>query len=504
MERDSSTKSSWQTLDVPTLPPSSANLDEVFDVAIIGGGITGTTTALLLQEAGKKSILLEARSLGFGTTSGTTAHLNTYIDTYWHVLEKKFGKDGARLTANAVKEAVTLAHELADRHDIVCDFMFRDGFVFSSTPEESAQLDEMAEAAGRAGIPVNFSPEIPFPAPFKKCLVFPRQAQFHPMKYLYGLAGRFLEAGGAILENHRVTDIKGQDNYYFLQTAAAPVRARRVVYATHLPPGVNLLHFYCAPYRSYVLGLQLENGDEYPGSLLYDMQEPYHYIRTQHIEGKNYLMLGGADHKTGEPADPRNPFEQLEDYARKLFRVKSVDFRWSSQYYVPADGLPYIGHLPGKIGPVYVATGFGGNGITFGSLAAKILSDLIVRGSSPYEDLFRPGRVKPVAGFKNFVKENSQVIKHFIADRIVPAELESLAELAPGEAMITNYKDRKLAVYRDPAGEIRALDPVCPHAKCFVQWNKAENSWDCPCHGSRFSPDGRVLTGPAVSELNRF
>lgn len=441
--------------------------------------------------------------MGYGTTSGTTAHLNTYIDTSFHALEKKFGKENTRLTATALKETVAMVYELVARLEISCDFLFREGIVFSGNAEETRELEKMAEASLEAGIPVTMPTDTSLNVPFEKCLSFPQQAQFHPMKYIYGLAAKFIEAGGLIMEEQRVTDIEGDDSPYLLLTEKAPLRAREVVYATHIPPGVNLLHFYCAPYRSYVLGMQLQEEDQYPESLVYDLQSPYHYLRTQQTDGKNYLILGGEDHKTGEGADPGQSFLRLENYARTHFGIRSVDFKWSAQYYVPADGLPYIGRLPGRTGPVYVATGFGGNGITFGSLSGKIISDLIIQGSSPYEELFRPGRVKPVAGFKNFLKENAQVIKHFITDRIVTGELQNLAELDRGEATIVNYQDKKLAMYKNAAGEIMALSPVCPHAKCFVQWNPAETSWDCPCHGSRFSPQGDVLTGPAVTGLER-
>ena len=501
MERDSLTRSIWQPLKRPAVLQSHTVQNETYDVAIVGGGITGITTAFLLQEAGRKCILLEAHTLGYGTTSGTTAHLNTYIDTPYHILEKKFGKDNARLTADATKEAISLVYDLVSRLGISCDFMFREGLVFSGNAEETNELEKMEEAARRAGIPVADLMDMPIPLPFQKCLSFPQQAQFHPMKYVYGLAERFIEAGGVIAENHRVTDVEGDDSPYLLKTEQNPVNTREVVYATHIPPGVNLLHFYCAPYRSYVLGVQLHEKERYPDTLVYDMKSPYHYLRSQHIDGKEYLIAGGADHKTGEQADSGEPFNSLENYVRAHFPVSSVDFKWSAQYYVPADGLPYIGRLPGKSGPVYVATGFGGNGITFGSLAGKILSDLIISGHSPYEDIFRPGRVSPVTGFSQFIKENAQVVKHFVVDRIVPEELESLAELAPGEATIASYKDRKLAIYKNPDGTSQVLSPVCPHAKCFVQWNETEKSWDCPCHGSRFGPGGEVLTGPAVTGL---
>lgn len=501
MQRDSSTESIWQPLEAPVLPSRKIEKGESFDVAVVGAGITGVTTALLLQKAGKKCLLIEARTLGYGTTSGTTAHLNTIIDTPYYKLEKDFGNDVTRLVAAAVKEAIAIVRGLVEIYRIACDFEYVKGYVFSENAEETSELKKIAEAAQRAGITADYTEEMPLSIPFNRCLSFPGQARFHPMKYLYALATEFIKAGGVISERNRVTEVEERDNHCDLQTEKEAVRSRKVVYATHIPPGINLLHFYCAPYRSYVLGLQLSEEKQYPEGLVYDMKKFYHYFRTHRINGKRYLIAGGEDHKTGSAEDAEASFSTLETYVRTYFDVRSIDFKWSSQYYASADGLPYIGRLPGTTSSIYVATGFNGNGMIFGSLSGKILADIITKGSSPYEKLFNPKRVKPVAGFKNFVNETAGVIKHFIGDRITPIRLENLAELKSEEAKIVNYKDRKLAVYKSPDGEIKALNPVCPHAKCFVQWNNAETSWDCPCHGSRFSLEGEVLTGPAFSGL---
>jgi len=275
-----------------------------------------------------------------------------------------------------------------------------------------------------------------------------------------------------------------------------------VVYATHIPPGLNILHMRCAPYRSYAMALSTTSG-MYPDALIYDMQDPYHYIRTQIIDGRSYLIVGGFDHKTGHEKNTDYVFSELEAYAKQYFSIAEVNWQWSSQYYVPADGLPYIGKLPGS-DRIFTGTGYNGNGIIFGTLAGKILCQLITQGSSTYEHLFNPNRIKPIAGFANFVKENADVVSHFISQRLKHDEVNELAELAPGDAIVATWDGHKVALYKDEKGHIYAVDPVCPHAKCIVNWNSAEKSWDCPCHGGRYAPNGALLTGPATKGLTQI
>jgi Rieske Fe-S protein len=313
------------------------------------------------------------------------------------------------------------------------------------------------------------------------------------------LQKRFEEKGGVIVQNCMVKDFKG-DDVLEVDTSQGIFYAKTLIWATHIPPGVNLLHFRCAPYRSYAMAVSLNN-DAYPDGLAYDMYNPYHYYRTQVVDGKKYLIIGGEDHKTAHEENTEKCFNRLEAHTRKYFDVKEIAFKWSSQFFEPADGLAYIGHLPGNPDNVLVATGYGGNGMTYSHIAAITLTDLIVKGEGPYTKLFHPGRVKPIAGFANFVKENADVVKEFIGKRLSKEKLDELTDIAPGEAKLVKYEGKSLALYKDEEGGLHAVSPVCPHAKCSVGWNSAEKSWDCPCHGSRFAVDGEVLTGPAREGL---
>jgi len=497
-ERDAKTLSPWQLIPGEAYDPAS---ETQCDTLVIGGGITGLTTALLLQWAGKQCIVAEAKSLGFGTTGGTSAHLNTFFDATYPEIEKDFGEEASKMMADSGKETLEWINGFITKYRVDCDFEYKDAYLFSETEEESKQLTEILEASRRAGIDVIEDRENGVPVPFQLSLLFKNQAQFHPIKYLQGLAAEFIKAGGIILENTFIKETFFEQDFHFSKSADVTIKAKNIVYATHLPPGLNLLDFRCAPYRSYVLGVKLKN-ENYPTQLVYDMKEPYHYFRTHVIDGQSYLLLGGEDHKTGHE-DPEKAFESLEAYAKKYYTVDSVDFKWSAQYYVPADGLPYIGLLPGADERVYVASGFNGNGMIFGTLSGKVISDAILGIENRYAELFKPSRIKPVAGFADFVRENADVAYHFVADRFATEDLESLNELETESGIVVSYEDQKLAIYKDAGGKVTALNPVCTHAGCIVNFNAAEKSWDCPCHGGRFDLDGKVLTGPPRKDLQK-
>jgi glycine/D-amino acid oxidase-like deaminating enzyme/nitrite reductase/ring-hydroxylating ferredoxin subunit len=501
--RDSRHQSLWQNF---TAAADTANqnpdLSRIFDVIIVGAGITGITTALMLQKAGKSCIIVEAGNIGFGTTGGTSAHLNTFFDSTYPEVESNFGKDAARKLADAGKEAMTTITSLVKEYQIECDLEYKEGYLFSENQKETKQLDGILESSRNAGIEVTRSEHNDVPIPFEKAIRFSGQGQFHPLKYIYGLAAAFRSLGGLILENSFVSDHKEADGLIEVIADGQKLRAENLVYATHMPPGITTFSLRCAPYRSYVLGLILED-DSYPTGLVYDMQEPYHYFRTHEIDGQKYLVLGGEDHKTGHE-DPEQAFKNLETYTRQYYNVKSVAFSWSSQYYIPVDGLPYIGPLATSGGNIYMATGFNGNGMMFGTLSGSIISDQILGVENRYSDLFSPSRLKPVAGFTEFVKENADVVWHFVADRFGTDDLDTLAQLNNDEGKIVDFKGEKLAIHKDDHGKVTALSPVCTHAGCIVNFNPAEQSWDCPCHGGRFSVSGKVICGPPRKDLQQI
>ena len=503
MQRDSATKSLWQ-MNMPDYISKKIEMpDTIYDVIIVGGGITGISTALLLQEAGKRCLLLEAKNLAFGTTSGTTAHLNTILDLTYAQIEKKFGEENTKFVLAAVMEAINIVEENVKKYGIDCDFEEKYGYLFSTNENQTKQLEAAFEASKRAGCDVAYSDTIPIPVDFEKALVFKRQAQIHPAKYVYALAKAFGDAGGQILQHCRVTNVEDkQKEILNVTTSSGNFTAHNVVYATHIPPGVNILHFRCAPYRSYAMAVTLKGN--YPEDLCYDLHDPYHYYRTQETTGIKYFIAGGEDHRTAEVKDTEDCFKRLEHYVRKHFDVENVLYKWSSQYFDPADGLPYIGHLPGNPNTVFVATGFGGNGITYSQIAAKILSDLIVKGKSEWEQVFKPSRIEPVAGFENFVENAVDVTENFIEILFPKEKIEDLNQIKYGQAKLVKFKDQTIAMFRDGNGILHSVNPACTHINCTVAWNTAEKMWECPCHGSRFNEDGEMFNAPARKDLEKI
>jgi glycine/D-amino acid oxidase-like deaminating enzyme/nitrite reductase/ring-hydroxylating ferredoxin subunit len=454
---------------------------------------------LQLQKAGLQCVVAESHNLCFGTTGGTTAHLNTFLDTTYEQIEKDFGEEGAQLIAQATNQALDLYHSNVEEYSIDCGYEQKDGYLYSQNEKQTEALDKIFEASKRAGVDVTYTDRIPVPIEFQKAIVYHEQSNVHASRYVYALAKAFEERGGVILQNCMVKTFKG-DDVLEVETSLGAIQTKNLIWATHIPPGVNLLHFRCAPYRSYAIAVTL-NDEVYPDGLAYDMYDPYHYYRTQIVDAKKYLIVGGEDHKTAHEENTESCFHRLEAHTRKYFNVKEVAFKWSSQYFEPADGLAYIGHLPGNPNNVLVATGFGGNGMTYSHIAAATLTDMIIKGESRYTKLFNPDRIKPIAGFANFVKENVDVVKEFIGKRLSKEKLTEFSDIASGQAKLVKYEGKSLALYKDEAGELHAVSPICPHAKCSVGWNSAEKSWDCPCHGSRFAIDGEVLTGPAREGL---
>lgn len=500
--RDGSNTSPWQSGEA--MPPAKSSLygDDRFDILIVGAGITGTTAGLLLAKAGKRVLIAEAHRPGFGTTGGTSAHINTFADTTYKEAESAFGKEGAQLFADAINEGFALIKQNIDQYKIDCDYAIKPGFLYAETDDEVKQLDDIYNGAMNVGVQVNYTEDVPVPLKYKKALQFAGQAQFHPLKYLKALQKQFEAAGGVLLEDTLVDSVSKDGDGHKATAGELAVYAQSVIYATHIPPKITSFSFRCAPYRSYVIAVKLK-ADHYPDALIYDSQEPYHYFRTHEIEGEQLLLVGGNDHKTGHD-DPEKAFEDLEKYVRAHYPVSSVKYSWSSQYYVPVDGFPYIGQMPEASAGTYCATGYNGNGMMLGSIAAKILSDLILNGQSKYEKVFSPSRIKPIDGFTEFVKENADVAYHFVADRFNIKEADTIKRIPKGSGKVVEVDGEKIAAYKDDQGELHTLSPVCTHAGCIVNWNGSEKTWDCPCHGARYSIDGEVLTGPADKALQKF
>jgi glycine/D-amino acid oxidase-like deaminating enzyme len=359
-----------------------------------------------------------------------------------------------------------------------------------------AALEEEVAAMHTVGLAVDWAAPDSVPLPFliQRAARLPRQARFHPLCYLQGLARQLVRGDNPVFEQTHVLGVDTSQGCT-VQCEGGRVFADAVVLATHTPIGLwPVVQTKVEPMRSYIIGIRTET--PLANALFWDMEEPYHYLRLAEDEQGPLMIVGGEDHKTGESAaDPEAAFQRLEAYSRSRFGPIQVDYRWSAQLYDPADGLPYIGASHAEPS-VYFATGYTGEGLTGGTYAARILADAILGQPNPWADLYDPNRVKPVAGAAGLWSENIGTLKHFVGDRIRQAEGASIEAVAPGEGMLVDENGQKVAVYREADGSVHRLSPVCTHAGCLVHWNPAEASWDCPCHGGRYDAKGKVLNGP--------
>jgi len=497
------TTSLWMaTANTPSQSPLKGNIRT--DVCIVGAGIAGLTTAYLLAKEGRSVVVLDDGPIGGGMTGRTTAHLTNAYDDRYAEMEKLHGEDGSRLIAESHTAAIDKVEEIVWNEHIDCGFERLDGFLFAPPNESPDLLDDELKASHRAGL-VNV--EMVRRAPIESfdtgpALRFPRQAQFHPLNYLTGLTRTFTRDGGRIFSGTHATSITGGSDARVETDLGAVVTCDAIVVATNTPVNDRVaIHTKQAPYVSYVIGVQVPKGSV-TRALFWDTPDPYHYVRVQRGTTNDILIVGGEDHKTGQENDGYERFGRLEQWTRERFpQIGEVEFRWSGQVMEPVDGIAFIGRNPLDHDNVFIATGDSGQGMTHGTIAGTLLTDLLQGRKNRWEDLYSPSRIT-LRAMGEYAGENINVAMQF-KDFLTAGEIESVDELKPGEGAIMREGLSKLAVCRDNGGTIHKLSAVCPHLGCLVAWNSTEKTWDCPCHGSKYRADGRVYQGPANSDLTK-
>ncbi len=472
------------------------------DVAVVGGGITGITAALILSRSGKRVALLERNTIASGETGNTTSHLTEAVDARYKTLIKDFGEDNARLVAQSSREAIDWIEAAVREAGIDCGFARVPGYLYTERKQDLEWLADELDAARRAGGQVEWTDAVPLPFRTEGAIRWNAQAQLHATAYLDGLLKEAIAQGLQVFENTAVVGVH-EDAPCRVETDRGTVRAADVFVAANVPVNNRvLLHTKIAAYRSYAIAAEAPAG--FADGLFWDTDAPYHYTRTQTIGNTTYLIVGGEDRKTGGETDTDACFERLIAYATTRFGGLSPAFRWSGQIIEPVDGLPYIGRNA-VAQHVCVATGYSGNGMTFGTLAGMIVADAILGHANPYASLYDATRITPVASAVDYIRENVGFPARLITDRLTSlnAEDRAVQSLKAGEGGVFDSDEGKVAVCRDRNGVVHACSAVCTHLGCDVRWNGGEQSWDCPCHGSRFTPDGSVINGPAVSGLRK-
>ncbi|MDB5172142.1 MAG: puuB [Phycisphaerales bacterium] len=475
-------------------------------MCVVGAGIAGLTTAYLLAAEGLSVVVLDEGPIGSGQTGRTSAHLASAIDDRFFEIERLHGKERSRLAHESHAAAIDTIERICNEEKISCDFTRLDGFLSPGPSDPPDLLDRELAAARRAGV-ADVEKQKTGGLAGGPCLRFGRQARFHPLRYLVGLADAFTKRGGRIHTGQRVRDVQGADPKKEKRAVAqleggVRVTAEHIVVATNTPSPINDwfgIYTKQASYRSYVIGAAVPRGSV-ADALFWDNADPYHYVRLQPLreKEKDLLLVGGEDHKTGQFPEDGAPFTRLAAWTREKFPMMGrIRFRWSGQVQEPADGLAFVGRALTARENVYVATGDSGMGLTHGTIAGLLITDLIAGRKNPWEKLYDPSRK---IMNKEFVSENANALAQY-KDLLTGGEVKSVKDIPPDCGAVMRDGLKKLAVYRDPAGKIHRHSAICTHLQCVVQWNPAEKSWDCPCHGSRFDPTGKVVMGPAVDDL---
>jgi glycine/D-amino acid oxidase-like deaminating enzyme/nitrite reductase/ring-hydroxylating ferredoxin subunit len=487
---------------MPRFPRLDRNL--TVDVLVIGGGITGLTTAYLLNGAGLSVALLERARCAEIDTGHTSAHLTMVTDLRLTELAKSFGRDHAQAVWDAGLAAIAQIDDIVRDEAIDCAFEWVPGYLHAALGEGSksdrSQFEEEAATATDLGFDAEVVDSVPLVG--RVGIRYADQARFHPRRYLAGVARALSERGGQIFEQSAADEFS--DKPLTVKSNGHTIDCGYVVIATHTPlvgntgiASATLFQTKLALYSSYVVGGRVAKGSV-PDALLWDTADPYHYFRIEPHRDHDVVIFGGEDHKTGQATDTNACFGRLTKTLSALVPQIDVTHRWSGQVIETPDGLPFMGETADR---QFAATGFSGNGMTFGTLAGIMAADRVLGRSNPWSELFDPGRTKIRGGLWDYIRENKDYPYYLIRDRFAGTEGRSLRTVKRRAGKVLNIDGKQVAVYRDETGATTRRSAVCTHMACIVDWNEAERTWDCPCHGSRFRPDGGVISGPAESSL---
>lgn len=498
-------RSIWQdqAKPEPSLQKLHKNLST--DICVVGAGIAGLTIAYHLQKEGRDVVVLDAWGLSAGETSRTTAHLTAVLDDRFYKLHSLFGEEGARLAAESHMSAINFIENVVRDEHIDCDFERVTGYLAAHNDKQKEELLKEYDVIRQVGFNdarLFMRTQLPHLKNGGQVIEFPQQACFHIANYMTGLCYAFEGLGGQIYVGARVIEVRGGKKAFVRTDEGLRIEAKHIVVATNTPINDRVkMHTKQAAYRTYVVGYRIPK-NSYPGFLYWDLDEPYHYARVVRGRDHDALIVGGEDHKTGQAQDMSERYRRLDQWTRDHFYTYgAMHDRWSGQIMEPVDSLGFIGRNPNDEENVYIATGDSGNGMTHGTIAGLLISDLIQKRKNPWESLYDPSR-KSLKAAGSFISENVNAASHMIKDHLLRAsDTDGVDKLQAGEGALLRRNGLQIATYRDEIGRLHEFSAVCPHLGCIVQWNPGEKSWDCPCHGSRFDCKGEVLNGPAARGL---
>lgn len=473
--------------------------DITVDIAIVGGGMVGITTALLLKQEGIKVAVIEADRILQGTTAHSTAKITSQHGLLYNKLKNQHGHEKAQQYAAANEAALHFIATTIDKMQIKCDFSWQPAYVYTQSDQYIQDVSQEVQAASSLGIDASYQENIPLPLPVKAAVCFKKQAQFHPRKYLLSLAQHIPGHGSHIFEMTPARDIQEGNPNIILTQNGKKVIAKDIIIASHYPfydkRGLYFARIYVN--RSYILAAKVK--EVFPGGMYINAEQPTRSLRSLPTKEGELIMFAGDHHKTGQGENTLNHYENLLSFAQQIYTVENIPYRWSTQDCMTLDNVPYVGNLTPTTHHIYLATGFRKWGMTNSTASALILRDLIIKGESPWSPVYNPSRFTPMASAKSFMVENFNVAKEFVRGKLTlnPDNLN----LTMGEGKVVDIEGENVGAYRDETNKIHLVDTTCTHLGCEVVWNSAENSWDCPCHGSRFTYEGDVIEGPATKPL---
>ncbi|MDR6416461.1 FAD-dependent oxidoreductase [Pseudarthrobacter sulfonivorans] len=459
------------------------------DVAVIGAGVAGLTAALALKRAGHTVAVIEAARVGTGVTGHTTGKVTSLHRLAYTELARNHGTDTARIYGQANEAALEHIQRVVAEENIDCDLRLVANYTYAVTDDALELVRAEADLAARVGLPSSFTTDVPLPFPVKGAVRFDGQAQFHAVRYLQGLARAVEGDGSFVFEQTRALQIR-DGTPGVVETEGGNVRARDIIVATNVPFGdEGVFDSRCYPHRSYIVAGRVDTPPQ--DATFISVDEPMRSILTVSVSGQNYVLVGGEGHRASEAGDDGR-YGKLAAFARDGLGASEIAYRWSTQDSMPVDGLPYVGLMSADARHVYVITGLRKWGLTNGTAAALILTDVISGRENPWAAVFNSNRITPAASAGRLAEENTKA---------KTADLTGHFTLAPGEGTVIDVAGESTAVYKDPDGQVHSLSAICTHMGCTVEFNLDATTWDCPCHGSRFAADGTVIHGPATTRL---
>ncbi|MDL4839697.1 FAD-dependent oxidoreductase [Aquibacillus rhizosphaerae] len=490
-----------ESVDIPSFPRLEENIH--VDVGIVGGGITGITTAYLLTKKGLKVAVIDAGKLFNGTTGHTTAKITAQHGLIYDELIQHFGENKAKLYYQAAMDAKRFVKDTITEHNIACDFSEQDAYVYTNEDKYVSKISNEMKAYEKLEIEGEITDEIPFDIPIKTAIIMKNQAQFHPLQYLTTLVHYIKDNGGLIYEDTTATDVENGDHPIILTRDGHRIICNHVVAASHFPfyGGQGFYFSRMYPERSYIVAVKSDK--KYPGGMYINAEQPTRSLRSTTVDGEELWLIGGENHKTGQGKSTIEHYEALEKFADSTFGIKEYSYRWSAQDLTTLDKVPFIGPITEDQPEVLIATGYRKWGMTNGTTAALLITDLITKQANDYKELFAPSRFHADPDLKKFASINADVAKHMIQGKLefTSTKIEDVKE---DEGRIVRLNGQRAGVYRDTNGEVHVVDTTCTHMGCEVNWNAGDRTWDCPCHGSRFSVTGEVVEGPAQKPLKKY